>query len=126
MAPSDETNEEIPAVVVAAGNENDDSSRNRDYYAQGYTIGGVAKQFRRILVLMASPLTDETGSTESVMAGIATIVLFGACLGLAAPSNEILSPSYRRISAALGYIYFTAWRSVKRRFRWCTCRLLTK
>ena len=109
MASSDENNEEPSAVIaVAAGSDEEgESSQN---LTQGYTVGETVESLREILVLMASPLTDEQGSTKSVVYGLMTIVFVGTCLGLAAPANEFLSPSYRRISAALGYIYFMAWR----------------
>ena len=110
MTSSDENNEEPSAVVVAAGNDEIEEGETSQNLTQGYTIGGAVESLREVLVLMASPLIDEQGSTKSVVAGLTTIVLVGTCLGLAAPVNEILSPSYRRISAALGYIYFMAWR----------------
>ena len=81
-----------------------------DANTRGHTCGGTIERIKGILSLMASPLTDETGSTASVVAGLATIVAAGTIVGLVAPVNEVLSPSYRRISAALGYIYFMAWR----------------
>eukprot|EP00536_Pseudo-nitzschia_multiseries_P004110 jgi/Psemu1/253294/estExt_Genewise1Plus.C_670024 len=58
---------------------------------------------------MASPLTDEVGSTKSVLAGLATIFANGTFIGLATPGNPVLSPPYRSVSAAIGYIYFLAW-----------------
>eukprot|EP00531_Pseudo-nitzschia_arenysensis_P012806 CAMPEP_0116140248 /NCGR_PEP_ID=MMETSP0329-20121206/13739_1 /TAXON_ID=697910 /ORGANISM="Pseudo-nitzschia arenysensis, Strain B593" /LENGTH=387 /DNA_ID=CAMNT_0003635335 /DNA_START=24 /DNA_END=1187 /DNA_ORIENTATION=+ len=105
MAPSEETNEETPAAIAAA--ENDESGGETT--SQGNNVGETIEKIKKVLVLMASPLTDEKGGTKSVVAGITTIVLTGTCLGFAAPSNDVLSPSYRRISAALGYIYFMAW-----------------
>jgi hypothetical protein len=90
------------------------SSSQEEYISsttQGYTIGGACRKLKDVLGLMASPLTDERGSTRSVIAGLATIVVVGTVIGLVvAPTNEVLSPSYRRVSAALGYTYFLAWR----------------
>jgi hypothetical protein len=122
MASYETTNEE-PLVVLAAG-DNTDGDGNADGESErgnssnvhvhnsqeGYTCGGMIETLRTLLVLMASPLLDEKGSTKSVVAGLVTIAVAGTCIGLAAPTNEVLSPSYRRISAALGYIYFMAWR----------------
>ena len=123
MSPSENTNEE-PLVVVAAGETTDGNSDDEIFSGnsspdttsvhipsrEGYTCGGVTETLRTLLVLMASPLTDEKGSTKSVVAGLATIAVVGTCIGLGAPTNKVLTPSYRRISAALGYIYFMAWR----------------
>ena len=111
MASSEDTTneEDVPPVVVAA-TENGAEERSGYTTSEGYTSEGMMQSLKSVLVLMASPLTDEKGSTKSVIAGLTTIVLAGTCVGLAAPSNEIFSPSYRRISAALGYIYFMAWR----------------
>jgi len=78
-------------------------------YSQGYTSMDFAKKLQRILSLMASPLTDEVGSTKSVAAGLATIFLAGTFIGLVTPGNPVLSPPYRSVSAAIGYVYFLAW-----------------
>ena len=111
MAASDENNEEPSAVIaVSAGDDEDGEGESSQNLTQEYTVRETLESLREILVLMASPLTDEQGSTKSVVYGLTTIVFVGTCLGLAAPANEVLSPSYRRISAALGYIYFMAWR----------------
>lgn len=117
MASSHTTNEDQPPVVVATGHdtrgggggEEEEESSSLYTTPRGYTCGGAIQKLGGILSLMASPLTDETGSTRSVVAGLATIVVVGTCVGWVAPENPILSPSYRRISAALGYIYFMAW-----------------
>ena len=76
--------------------------------------GGIIliKNIKKILSLMASPITDETGSRKSVVAGLTTIIVAGTCIGLATPKNPVLTPPYQSISAALGYIYFMAWRWV--------------
>jgi len=46
------------------------------------------------------------GSRKSVVAGLATILVIGTTIGLIAPKNLLLTPPYRSISAAIGYIYF--------------------
>jgi len=58
---------------------------------------------------MASPVIDETGSVKSVAAGLSTIFVIGTIIGLVTPKNAALTPPYRSISAAIGYIYFMAW-----------------
>jgi hypothetical protein len=123
MLSSSENTSEEPLVVVAARETNGDDeifsgNSSPDTTSvhipipsrEGYTCGGMIESLRSLLVLMASPLTDEKGSTKSVVSGLATIAVVGTCIGMAAPTNEVLTPSYRRISAALGYIYFMAWR----------------
>lgn len=49
------------------------------------------------------------GSRKSVVAGLTTILVIGTIIGLIAPKNLLLTPPYRSISAAIGYIYFMAW-----------------
>jgi cystinosin len=59
---------------------------------------------------MASPLTDDTGDIKSVLAGLCTLIVVGASIGLATPKNHDLpSPVYRYVSAVIGYVYFLAW-----------------
>lgn len=108
MSSSHETNEEASAVVAAAENDPNDGETSQGN--NNNNVRDTIEKIKKVLVLMASPLMDETGGTKSVVAGLTTIILTGTCLGFAAPSNDVLSPSYRRISAALGYIYFMAWR----------------
>ncbi|KAG7369656.1 lysosomal cystine family transporter [Nitzschia inconspicua] len=64
----------------------------------------------RTLSLMASPITDDTGDIRSVAAGLLSLFLVGASIGLSTPKNHSL-PSiwYQNVSAAVGYIYFLAW-----------------
>jgi len=95
----------LPIDTTAA---TDNDGRGDDAISLDYTPGRNGK-VQKLLSLMASPLTDETGSAHSVVAGLATIALAGTCVGLAAPVNEMLTPSYQKISASLGYIYFMAW-----------------
>jgi cystinosin len=59
---------------------------------------------------MASPLIDDTGDCRSVFAGLLSLFLIGAAIGLVTPKNHSL-PSiwYQNVSAAVGYIYFLAW-----------------
>ncbi|VEU33705.1 unnamed protein product [Pseudo-nitzschia multistriata] len=97
-------------------NDNDNNNNNGDEIAEpamhasnGYTSGDVVKKLKAVLSLMASPLTDEVGSTRSVLSGLATIFLAGASIGLVTPGNPVLSPPYRSVSAAIGYVYFLAW-----------------
>ena len=68
------------------------------------------RKFQNILTLMASPITDETGSRKSVAAGLSTIFVFGTVIGLVTPKNAALTPPYQTISAAIGYIYFMVSR----------------
>ena len=103
-----------PTSTARQGVENENTSNEnigrRPPYTQGYTCNGITKNLKNILSLMASPITDETGSRKSVAAGLTTIFVAGACIGLATPKNPVLTPPYQSISAALGYIYFMAWR----------------
>mmetsp|Transcript_41675 Transcript_41675/g.46517 ORF Transcript_41675/g.46517 Transcript_41675/m.46517 type:complete len:316 (+) Transcript_41675:59-1006(+) len=85
-------------------NENNDS----EDLGQSSSID-IRRKFQLILTLMASPITDETGSRTSVLAGLSTIFVFGTVIGLITPKNEALTPPYQTISAAIGYIYFMAW-----------------
>ena len=109
-------NEATPSIDIPAAREtspeDDGNSGNTASldFSQGYTSSWAIGKLRSVLQLMASPLTDETGSTRSVIAGLATIAIAGTFVGLVAPANDALSPSYRKISASLGYIYFMAWR----------------
>lgn len=76
----------------------------------GGGAGGSRNRFRRLLSLMASPLTDETGSPISVVAGMCTLIAVGAAIGLALPKNPALpTVAYRSVSAAIGWVYFLAW-----------------
>lgn len=69
-----------------------------------------ARQLGRALSLMASPLTDDTGDCRSVSAGLVSLFLIGASVGLVTPKNHSLpSVWYQYVSAAIGYIYFLAW-----------------
>ena len=106
-------NEATPSIDIPAARETppeDDGNTASLDFSQGYTSSWAIGKLRSVLQLMASPLTDETGSTRSVIAGLATIAIAGTFVGLVAPANDALSPSYRKISASLGYIYFMAWR----------------
>ena len=116
----DNSTEEVPPIVSAEADaieDEDDDPNPSDANHDGTIISraegvndGTETRLRRILKLMASPLTDEKGSFFSVVGGLATILLAGTLLGLVASPNKSLSPSYRRISAAIGYTYFMAWR----------------
>lgn len=88
------------------GNTNGNTNDNEPSHQE---INSLLSSLGRILSLMASPVMDETGATKSVVAGLLTVFASGTCLGMIAPGNEILTPFYRKISAAIGYIYFTAW-----------------
>lgn len=67
-------------------------------------------RFGRALSLMASPLTDDTGNLRSVLAGLLSLFLVGATIGLVTPKNHSLPTVwYQYVSASIGYIYFVAW-----------------
>ena len=67
-------------------------------------------QIRRTLSLLASPLHDERGSARSVLAGLCSLFIIGATIGLVLPKNPALPTVwYRNASAAIGYIYFVCW-----------------
>ena len=61
--------------------------------------------------LILAPLTDDRGDPASVVTGLTTLCISGALLGIfVAPHDDDLHPpTYRVISAAVGYIYFLAW-----------------
>jgi cystinosin len=67
-------------------------------------------RFRRTLSLLAAPLVDESGSARSVVAGLCSLFLVGATIGLVSRKNATLpTPWYRWVSAMIGYIYFLCW-----------------
>ena len=65
--------------------------------------------FHRALSLLASPIVDESGSPQQVFYGLLTLFVVGATIGLLTPKNPALTPIWRYISAAIGYIYFLCW-----------------
>jgi hypothetical protein len=65
---------------------------------------------RRTLSLLASPLTDDRGHWQAVSAGLSTMLVAGAVLGLVLPKNpDFPDLWYRSVSACLGYTYFFCW-----------------
>lgn len=76
-------------------NDNDDSTRRLHY--------------RRILSLLASPVTDDRGHWTAVLGGFSTLVVAGTILGLSMPKNPVFSQAYRTLSSCLGYTYFLSW-----------------
>jgi cystinosin len=91
----------------------DDEDRRNEDSDGGHHGGGEGRSrgiFRRTLSLLASPLTDDTGSFKSVVAGLFSLFVVGAAIGLGLPKNQSLpSPWYRSVSAVIGWIYFVAW-----------------
>ena len=74
------------------------------------SMEGRANGVRRIVSLFASPLLDDRGKPESVVVGLFTLFVIGGAIGLSMPKNdELPTPWYRAISAAVGYIYFLCW-----------------
>jgi cystinosin len=68
------------------------------------------RRLGRALSLMASPIMDDTGDCRSVSAGLLSLFLIGATIGLVTPKNHSLpSVWYQYVSAAIGYTYFLAW-----------------
>lgn len=71
---------------------------------------GLLGRISRALILAASPLMDDQGGSKSVLAGLCTLFVIGSSIGLAMPTNTALpTPWYRKVSAAIGYIYFLCW-----------------
>jgi cystinosin len=69
-----------------------------------------ARRLDQALSLMASTLTDDTGGCRLVSAGLLSLFLIGATIGVATPKNHSLPNAwYQYVSAAIGYIYFLAW-----------------
>jgi hypothetical protein len=90
-----------------------DASRaeeNSEFVNHGLSRVPPGRRLRQALSVMASPITDESGSPKSVLAGLCTLFVVGATIGLALPKNDALpSPWYRSVSAAIGYVYFLSW-----------------
>lgn len=93
--------------------ENDDGEQEMVVATTNSTPTAAAEadsRIRRTLSLLASPLTDESGSFKSVVPGMITLFVVGSAVGLGLPKNRSLpTPWYRSLSAAIGYIYFVAW-----------------
>ena len=74
-----------------------------------------SRPIRRLWKLILSPLRDDTaaGSSShgwSVVVGLTTLTIVGTSLGLLLPQNQNLpTPWYRAVSAAIGYTYFSCW-----------------
>jgi len=101
-------------LTTMTQNTNRQENDNNDSEDLGQSSSiDIMRKFQLLLTLMASPITDETGSRKSVLAGLFTIFMFGTVIGLITPKNEALTPPYQTVSAAIGYIYFMAWRWVK-------------
>lgn len=94
----------------ASDTGHDAAEVNVPFANHGHSQPPPSQRLRHVLSLLASPVTDETGSLKSVVAGLCSLFVVGTAIGLALPKNHAL-PSlwYRYVSAAIGYIYFLAW-----------------
>ena len=112
------SSDESPAMESAATPLLTDENRVNDGEEEAASTSAVSAWYsssssrqRSWLMLMLSPLTDETGDAASVVTGLSTLFFVGGVLGVfIMPHDSHLHPPwYRIISAAIGYIYFLAW-----------------
>jgi uncharacterized protein with PQ loop repeat len=109
-APTDSSdrNDDVQHVNVPFANHRQQDLHHPQHPSASFP--SPCERLRPVLSLMASPITDETGSLKSVIAGLCTLFVVGATIGLALPKNDTLpTPVYRSVSAAIGYVYFLAW-----------------
>ena len=101
------SDDNINPITIEQEEDGHGHHHGHDDSSTGRTI---RRRLQHALSLMASPITDDTGDIKSVIAGLCTLIVVGASIGLVTPKNHDLpSPFYRNVSAAVGYIYFLAW-----------------
>ena len=89
---------------------NNNNTNDHDHATPPPSSTAARRFVTRTLSLMASPVTDDTGNLQSVVAGLLSLFAVGSAIGLVMPKNHALpTPWYRVISASIGYVYFLAW-----------------
>ena len=102
---SDHIQLEIPLLNNTDHHEHDNDNITAATTTTTTTINAKKSPLTKLINIYA----DQSGSWSNITTGLSIIFISGAVTGILMPKDPDLTPVYRYVSSAIGYIYFVSW-----------------
>lgn len=102
---SDHIQLEIPLLNNTDDHEHDNDNITAATTTTTTTINAKKSPLTKLINIYA----DQSGSWSNITTGLSIIFISGAVTGILMPKDPDLTPVYRYVSSAIGYIYFVSW-----------------